>query len=194
MLEVREVYFMGDYDAYPRHVRFERGVIDPPRCGWARVIVIPRDGGKAVIVDPSSLDSYEVSASCEELATSKPTEGSPAITIKRLCRNLVERDKLKLPISRPGLEALKSCGVELPEVRVLAEPVEERAEKTPKASSKPKREGLVSVAAIAAELDVSPKEARASLRRANESKPEAGWAFSGADVERIKRVITDNLK
>ena len=190
-MEVRQVYFTGTYDEYPKDPRFERAVFDPPHTGWGRVLVIPAAEGRSILIDPSSLYSCEVDNDCEELTTSKDAEGLSR-TIARLKKNLVERDKLRLNIPRLGVDALLAAGVELPDV-VLPEP--EPAKEQPKRESKrPSREGLVSVSDIAKEMKLSPKEARAALRRAKTDKPDVGWAFPPSEVDKIKKAIKENLK
>ena len=193
MMEVREVYYMGDHEAYPQHPRFERAVFDPPHTGWGRVIVVPQGEGRSVMIDPTSLAAYNVSNDCEELATSKSADDLPA-TIRRLCRNLVERDKLGLSIPRLGLDTLKAAGVQLPEIKATSEPEAVIKEKPVKEPKRPSREGLVSVSSISEGLKISPKEARAALRRAKIEKPEVGWAWSPSEVEDIKKKISENLK
>lgn len=69
--------------------------------------------------------------------------------------------------------------------------VSTRTEK-PERKPKPSKEGLVSIAEIAAELKMEAREARAILRQQKVEKPEAGWCWCKKDVENIRRVLNDN--
>lgn len=69
-----------------------------------------------------------------------------------------------------------------------------KPEPKPKKERKPKpsRDGLVSVADIAEELKMEPREARAILRKQNVEKPEAGWAWPSNEIKAITKIIRDN--
>lgn len=52
------------------------------------------------------------------------------------------------------------------------------------------RQGMTTVNDLAAEFDITPREARAALRKRGEKKPEHGWAWvDGPELERIRDVI-----
>lgn len=51
------------------------------------------------------------------------------------------------------------------------------------------REGLVTIAKIAKELDMTPREARGILRKTKTPKPDAGWAWSAKDAKAITKII-----
>lgn len=61
----------------------------------------------------------------------------------------------------------------------------EKAEKKPR----PSKEGLISVAEIATELKMEPREARAILRQQKVPKPEIGWLWSKKEVDEIKTLL-----
>lgn len=64
----------------------------------------------------------------------------------------------------------------------------EKVEKT----AKPSKEGLVTIAEIAAELKIEPRDARAALRSAKVEKPVVGWAWAKGEVDKIKKIVQDN--
>jgi hypothetical protein len=70
-----------------------------------------------------------------------------------------------------------------------------RAKREPK-EAKPKidKTGLVSVAEIAAQMKIEPRDARGSLRKQNVEKPEGGWLWPASKVDEIKKVILQGLK
>lgn len=70
---------------------------------------------------------------------------------------------------------------EEPPRRVKAEKVEKKP--------RPSKEGLVSIAEIAAELKMEARDARAILRQQKVEKPEAGWAWSKKEVDEIKTIL-----
>jgi len=51
------------------------------------------------------------------------------------------------------------------------------------------RDGLISIADICDELQIDPREARAHLRKLNEKKPDAGWAWDEKEAERVKKLL-----
>ncbi len=64
----------------------------------------------------------------------------------------------------------------------------EKKESAPKAS----RDGLISIAQIAADLKIEPREARGILRSQKIAKPDVGWAWSKNEVDNIKKILHDN--
>lgn len=54
--------------------------------------------------------------------------------------------------------------------------------------------GLVSIAAIASDLGIDTREARAILRKSTIKKPQGGWAFEPDQVEEVKKVIKKGMK
>lgn len=64
----------------------------------------------------------------------------------------------------------------------------EKKEKSPR----PARDGLISIADIAEELKMEPREARGILRKAKIEKPDAGWAWSKNEVDTIKKLLQSN--
>jgi hypothetical protein len=67
---------------------------------------------------------------------------------------------------------------------------EARANKPKRAS----RDGMITIAAVAAELKILPREARAVLRSLKIAKPPQGWAFDAKTAASIKRTIEGELK
>lgn len=67
---------------------------------------------------------------------------------------------------------------------------ERRAPRTPRAS----RDGLVTIGAIAAELEVTPRELRGYLRKWKVEKPMAGWAWKAEEAEAIKERLAKEVK
>ena len=69
--------------------------------------------------------------------------------------------------------------------------------KSPPTKSEPKpprAPGLTSVADIAAQMGVEPRDARGALRKVSYVKPEAGWNFPSNEVDAVKAAITTGLK
>lgn len=64
----------------------------------------------------------------------------------------------------------------------------EKKQSTPK----PSKEGLVSIAEIAAQLNMQPREARGILRDKKIPKPGAGWCWDKGEVDNIKQILHDN--
>lgn len=193
-MEVRQVYYMGSIEDYPMDPLLERGVPNPPRIGWTRALVIPLEDNRSAIIDPFTTEYFNVSTDCEELVKSQPVgaaeEGS---TIHRIIEMLVERDRLSMPVQADTLAVLRQAGVQLPEIKATVE-ITTPKEKTKRENKPSPREGLVSASDIAAELELSPKEVRACLRRGKEPKPDVGWAWDPSEVDRIKQVIRDHAK
>lgn len=79
------------------------------------------------------------------------------------------------------------------EGKVVKPPKPVKEPKAPK-EPKPSKEGLVLVSTIAEQLKADPKHVRAALRKAKVEKPAVGWAFPPSEVERITKLIKDNLK
>lgn len=96
----------------------------------------------------------------------------------------------------PRLKTLRECPAAPEPDHATETPVKvaQRAPSTPKPASKPKPEGLVTVASIADELKIDAKAARTALRKAKIEKPEHGWSFAPADVARITAAIKEHLK
>lgn len=71
----------------------------------------------------------------------------------------------------------------------------ERVERVKREAS-PRRErvdGQTTIADIAQEVGMLPRDARAILRKANEPKPASGlWAWGEADAERIRKLLTSS--
>lgn len=59
---------------------------------------------------------------------------------------------------------------------------------------RPSKDGLTTVADIAAQLKIDAKDARKALRSSGEPKPDAGWAWPSTEVQRITKLIKENLK
>lgn len=72
-------------------------------------------------------------------------------------------------------------------VKVLSEP-KVRAEKVER-KPKPSKEGLVSIAEIAAEIKMDARDARAILRQQKVVKPEVGWYWNKREVDKIKTLL-----
>lgn len=68
-------------------------------------------------------------------------------------------------------------------------PKRSQVSETKKKSSRPSRDGLVTIGDIADELEITPREARAKLR-GKISKPAAGWAWPSDEVDKIKELIS----
>lgn len=68
------------------------------------------------------------------------------------------------------------------------QPKKEKPQKIPK----PSKEGLISIAEIAASLKMEPRDARAALRAAKVEKPVVGWAWSKSEVDTIKKILQNN--
>lgn len=69
------------------------------------------------------------------------------------------------------------------------EPRRARAPSGPRAS----RDGLVPIADVALQLNVTPRECRAALRKLKIEKPAAGWAFKADEVDAIRDRIKSAL-
>lgn len=67
-----------------------------------------------------------------------------------------------------------------------------RPQRAPRAPQSPSEH--VTIADIAAQLGISPSNARSALRKAGTPKPPGGWSFPPADVEAIKTTIKKNLR
>lgn len=72
----------------------------------------------------------------------------------------------------------------------VEKPKREKKERKPR----PSRDGLVSVADIAKEMEINPREARGALRAMKAEKPAEGWAWPKDKVEEIKKIIKKGLK
>lgn len=60
--------------------------------------------------------------------------------------------------------------------------------------ARPSRDGMTSVGDIAASLQITPQEARQTLRQLKEPKPPQGWAYNTpAEVDRIRALIKTAL-
>lgn len=73
--------------------------------------------------------------------------------------------------------------------RKAREPREKKV-RTPR----PSKDGLISIGEIAAEMKIEPRIARGVLRDTKTPKPDAGWAWPKAEVEKIKSIIKKGLK
>jgi hypothetical protein len=83
--------------------------------------------------------------------------------------------------------------------------VTERADRTKESPSEPKikaekkekpekvnKEGLISIAQIAEELKMEPRDARVILRKMKVPKPGIGWLWTKLEVDDIKKLLHDN--
>lgn len=59
----------------------------------------------------------------------------------------------------------------------------------PRHVPRPSKDGLVTIATIAQDIDLDPREARAALRSLKISKPDAGWAWPSDEAEKIKEQL-----
>lgn len=84
------------------------------------------------------------------------------------------------------IERNERLGIEAPRESVKRE----KKEHVPK----PSRDGLITVQAIAQELNIEAGEARAILRKAKVEKPEAGWAFNDNEAKSIRDIIKKGMK
>ena len=67
----------------------------------------------------------------------------------------------------------------------VRKPKKEKVECQPK----PSKDGLISIAEIAAELKMEARDCRAILRQQKVEKPAAGWAWSKIEVDEIKTLL-----
>lgn len=79
--------------------------------------------------------------------------------------------------------------------RELTPEQQERRPRQRQAPSGPRasRDGLVPIADVALQLNVTPRECRAALRKLKVPKPAAGWAFPAAEVDAIRERIRSAL-
>ena len=54
---------------------------------------------------------------------------------------------------------------------------------------RPSKDGLVTIATIAQDIGLDPREARAALRALKIEKPDAGWAWPSDEAEKIKEQL-----
>ncbi len=54
---------------------------------------------------------------------------------------------------------------------------------------RPSKDGLVTIAIIAQDISLDPREARAALRALKIEKPDAGWAWPSDEAEKIKEQL-----
>lgn len=64
----------------------------------------------------------------------------------------------------------------------------EKKEKTPK----PSKEGLITIAQLAEELKIEPRDARVILRKMKIPKPGLGWCWARIEADDIKKLLEDN--
>lgn len=91
--------------------------------------------------------------------------------------------------NRTSVKSMKGNDRQLPDSEKRKSP-KEKKERVPR----PSKDGLISIGDIATELKIEPRIARGILRTTKTPKPDAGWAWSQAEVEAIKALIKKGLK
>lgn len=112
---------------------------------------------------------------------------------------LLEREQSDLERqSIPGDYMKMARGLRYRVVPKLEEPTDEEGQPLPKLKKEPKlkvdRTGKVSIQDIAAQIEMTPKEARGILRKLKTPKPEGGWLFDAGEVDALKKKLLENRK
>lgn len=80
------------------------------------------------------------------------------------------------------------------EKRATKQPREPDSTPKRERTARPAKDGLVSVADVAAQLGKDPKACRIALRKSNTPKPDAGWAWPASEVDAVKAIILKHIK
>jgi hypothetical protein len=74
-IRLAKVYFVwGDM---PSHTRSRFEVRNPPTSGWGHVVVLPSGPKRSILLSPFSLESWQVSNSCDELKSAVDVDITP---------------------------------------------------------------------------------------------------------------------
>lgn len=167
---------------------------DPPSGGWSNAFIIRREGFLPKIFIAYTVQSWSVRPECYELErTREPLKPINPVWMKdAIERAYLSRQNLGVPMDIEAAgQVIEAMGFEIPDMfkpEVAAKPEKVKKERT-KSPVREAREGLVSVAQIAEELNILPRVARGYLRAAKIDKPAVGWAGDEAWADMIREAL-----
>ena len=133
-------------------------------------------------------------------------DSSVVIREPNITRWLTKRPgKFQFPEYCPGHQSGRLNRIHISEAWFASAAPQRDEESTPKPKRAPKQstkrtprakrdDSLISVADVAAQMNITPPQARAALRKSKTPKPDVGWAWAADEVDNIKAIIKSNLK